>query len=114
MSQSNERFLDNLEKTISLSDKLGFVYWFAVLTTISCGCATGIYMTLSNKFEMIKSCQEKYELYENFIIGNRIDLGRVPWPLIENGTIFERHTLNNHDEINDLASRIAYFEQQIG
>lgn len=106
------RFLDNLDKTVSLSDKLGFVYWFAVLTTISCGCATGVYVTLTNKSAMVKSCQEKYDLYENFIESNRIDLDQVPWPLVDNGTIFTRNTLKGLDEINDLAWRINYFEQK--
>lgn len=102
-----------MDKTVSLSDKLGFVYWFAVLTTISCGCATGVYMTLTNKSAMVKSCQEKYEFYENLIGRNRIDLDQVPWTRVDNGTIFTRHSLKGHDEINDLAWRINYIEQEI-
>lgn len=107
------RFLDDLDKTVTLSDKLGFVYWFAVLTTISCGCATGIYVTLTNRNEMVKSCQTKYEQYADLIARHQIDVGEVPWKLTENGTIFSRNALKGLDEIDDLAWRINYFEPKI-
>lgn len=109
----NFRFLDNLNNTVSLSDKLGYIYWFAVLTTISCGCATGIYVTLTTRNAMVQSCQEKYEIYENFILRHQIELGDVPWVIEENGTIFSRQTFTGHDEINDLAQRINFIDQQI-
>lgn len=86
---------------------LGYVYWFAVLTTISCGCATGIYVTLTNKSAMVTSCQEKYQFYEDFITNNRIEIDQ------DNGTIFTRNKLKSHSEITDLAWRIRYIEQRI-
>lgn len=98
---------------MSLSDKLGYIYWFAVLTTISCGCATGIYMTLTNKMAMVNSCQEKYELYEQFIQRNHIAFEQVPWQIEDNETIFSRNTLDGHDEINELEMRINYFDRKI-
>lgn len=107
---STIRFLEDLEKTVSLSDKLGFVYWFAVLTTISCGCATGVYVTLTNESAMVQSCQEKYQLYEHFAAKNQIVFQPVPG---DNKTLFERNTLKGHDEINDLAWRIGFFEAKI-
>lgn len=93
---------------------LGYVYWFAVLTTISCGCTTGIYVTLTNKSAMITSCQEKYRFYENFILNNGIEIDEVPWMLIDNNhTIFERSVLKGHSEITDLAWRIGYLQRKI-
>lgn len=108
-----KRFLNELEQTVKWSDMLGYVYWFAVLTTISCGCATGIYVTLINKSDMVTSCQEKYQFYENFITSNRIEMDQVPWMLIENGTIFTRNKQTSHSEIMDLAWRIGFLEQRI-
>lgn len=92
---------------------LGYVYWFAVLTTISCGCATGIYVTSTNKNSMVKSCQEKYQFYEDFITNYRIEIDKVPRMLIDNGTIFTHSRLKGHSEIADLAWRIEYLEQRI-
>lgn len=98
---------------MNLSDKLGYIYWFAVLTTISCGCATGVYVTLTNKNAMVQSCQEKYEIYENFMFRHQIEFDEVPWKIEENGTIFSRNTLNGHDEINEIAQRIGFFDRKI-
>lgn len=49
-----------------MSDKLGYVYWFAVLVTITCGGATGIFMTRKNKHDMTIICQQKHEFYETY------------------------------------------------
>lgn len=92
---------------------MGYVYWVAVIQTISCGCATGIYVTLANRNEMVESCQMKYDLYEDFAGRHQINLETVPWELVGNGSVFARHTLKGHAEINDLAWRIDYFEQKI-
>lgn len=70
-------------------------------------------MTLSNKNAMVQSCQEKFELYENFISRNQIIFDQVPWALIDNGSVFSRQTLEGHDEINDLAIRINFIEHQL-
>lgn len=112
----SHRFLNKLEETVKWSDILGYVYWFAVLTTISCGCATGIYVTRTNKSAMVTSCQEKYEFYENFIKINGINIEQPPWIIGDdenkiNGSIFTRQTLRGHHEIGDLAWRIGYLEQ---
>lgn len=53
---------------VKISDKLGYVYWFAVLVTITCGGTTGVFMTLKNKHEMTMVCQQKYELYETYLL----------------------------------------------
>lgn len=63
---------------------------------------------------MIQSCQEKYGIYENFILKNQIEFVDVPWTVEDNGTIFTREILKGHDEINELARRINFFEQKIG
>lgn len=108
-----KRFLDDLDNTISMSDKLGLVYWVAVLTTISCGFATGIYVTLTNKSAMVKSCQQKYELYEDFLLSKQIQFDQVPWIFGENETVFSRQTLKGRDEIDDLVLRIEFFDQKL-
>lgn len=102
-----------MEKTVNWSNRIGYVYWFAVIQTISCGCATGIYVTLANKNEMVKSCQMKYDQYVNFVETHQINFENVPWEPIENGSGFARHTLKGHAEINGLAWRINYFEQKV-
>lgn len=60
------RFIEAVAETTNLSDKLGYIYWFAVLVTISCGGATGVFMTMKNKHEMTIICQQKYEFYEKY------------------------------------------------
>lgn len=62
---------------------------------------------------MVQSCQEKYDIYEDFILRNRIEFDEVPWTVGENDTIFSRHTLESLDEIHDLAYRINFFDQKI-
>lgn len=84
----------------------------AVLTTISCGFATGIYVTVTNKSAMVKSCQEKYEMYEDYLLAKQIKIDPAPWMVGENSTIFSRQTLKGHDEINDLVLRIEFFDQK--
>lgn len=108
-----KRYLENLENTVNLSDKLGYIYWFAVMTTLSCGCATGVYVTLTNRNAMVQSCQEKYEMYETFILRNQIYFTEVPWTIEENSTLFSHQTQNGHDEINELEMRINHFDKKI-
>lgn len=62
---------------------------------------------------MVHSCQEKYEIYENFMLRHQIEFDEVPWTIEVNGTIFSRHTLNGHDEINEIAQRIDFFDKKI-
>lgn len=62
----NCRFIEDITNTVNMSDKLGYVYWFAVLVTITCGGATGVFMTLKNKQEMTIICQQKHEFYETY------------------------------------------------
>lgn len=69
-------------------------------------------MTVTNKSAMVKSCQEKYELYEDYLLANQIKIDPVPWMVGENSTIFSRQTLKGHDEINDLVLRIEFFDQK--
>lgn len=60
--------MDAITEMVKISDKLGYVYWFAVLVTITCGGTTGVFMTLKNKHEMTIVCQQKYELYESHLL----------------------------------------------
>ena len=68
----SSRFVKDLNDTVNLSDKIGFIYWFAVLITISCGCVTGVYVTLTSKFDMRTICIEKFGLYDDVLIQNDI------------------------------------------
>lgn len=113
--------MEQLKKTVNISDKLGYIYWFAVLTTISFGCMTGIYETLKNRNEMIDSCQAKYESYEHFWLRNNVTvpINTVPWT-IDNGnktnqmdSIFEREELHGLAEIYDLMHRIDVLDHLI-
>lgn len=47
-----------------MSNRIGYVYWFSVLVTISFGFATGVFITHQNKMEMIETCNEKISFYE--------------------------------------------------
>lgn len=69
---SQNRFEQELEDTVNWSDRLGYIYWFAVLTTISCGFATGIHVTLTNRNAMLQSCQQKFEAFDDFLAGHQI------------------------------------------
>lgn len=89
-----------------MSDKLGYVYWFAVLTTISCGCATGIFVNIQNKNDMIERCQQKYKVYEDFLWSNHIDFVANS----SNQNSHHREKLYGHDEILDIQRRIEYFD----
>lgn len=91
-----------------MSDRLGYIYWFAVLTTISCGCTTGIFVTLTNKHEMINSCHEKYQIYEQFIAENHIDVGNSFRSINQTQVV-----LHGHDEILDIENRIELIDQQL-
>lgn len=114
-----KRFLSKLKDTVSVSDKLGYIYWFAVLTTISCGFATGVYTTVKNRREMIENCQNKYRLYEEFWRRNSIGVpvDEIPW--LANGDnrtdpidiIFSRDTLHGLAEVNDLMYRIDFLDR---
>lgn len=53
-----------------MSDKIGFIYWFFVLVTISFGGITGIYMNQKYKNEMRIICNQELELYKSYFIGN--------------------------------------------
>lgn len=67
-----DRFEQELKETVTLSDRLGYIYWFAVLTTISCGFATGIYVTIINRTAMVQSCQQKFEALDDFLTSHPI------------------------------------------
>lgn len=92
-----------------ISDILGLTYWFAVLTTISCGCMTGIFVTLKNRNEMVKSCQQKYEIYENFILKNQLTYAYDSF----NQTGFSREMFKGQDEIQDIQNRLQIFDNKL-
>lgn len=96
-----------------MSDKLGFIYWFAVLTTISCGCATGVYVTIQNKNDMVESCQQKYKVYEDFLWSEHIDVSDDFIANSSNQSSHHRERLDGHDEILDIQSRIEYIDLKL-
>lgn len=116
-----QSFQRKLNDTVNWSDRLGYVYWFAVLTTITCGFTTGIYVTLTNKSEMINSCQQKYQLLEDFILTNRIEMPNAIWfnnsnhddTLELNGHFSFHQSFRGHDELNILIDRIQYFHDAL-
>lgn len=71
------RFSEAIAETVNLSDKLGYVYWFAVLVTITCGGATGIFTTLKNKHDMTIICRQKHEFYETYWSNAEADIAAV-------------------------------------
>lgn len=115
-----QRFQRQLNETVNWSDRLGYGYWFAVLTTITCGFTTGIYVTLTNKSEMINSCQQKYQFLEDFILANRIEIPNAIWlnnsnheTLEFNGHFSFHQSFRGHDELNILIDRIQYFHDAL-
>lgn len=48
---------------VDVSDKIGYIYWVAVLTTISFGCVTGIYESYRHKSNMQTQCNDKLNFY---------------------------------------------------
>lgn len=68
------RFLRSLRHTAKLSDRIGYIYWVAVLTTITFGLATGVLVTLQNRQQMIGMCREKLQFYGEFSSQNNVQL----------------------------------------
>lgn len=124
------RFIEAVTATVNRSDKLGYIYWFAVLVTITCGGVTGIFMTLKNKHDMTIVCQQKHELYEtywstvndaenlSFALSTSTD---AKW---NNNEIFNRSSDSSSDGtnakhknidgvvgINELVARVKHFDQ---
>lgn len=107
--------------TVNLSDKIGYIYWFFVLVTISCGCVTGIYMTLKNKHDMTIICQQKYQMYEYFLQinqmnGSTTDDVKILHKLTDNQkTTWNKHVMDkNNDDvvgINELYVRVNHLEK---
>lgn len=48
---------------VSMSDKIGYIYWVAVLTTISFGFVTGIFESYRHKSNMQTQCSDKLNFY---------------------------------------------------
>lgn len=46
-----------------MSDRIGYIYWFFVLITISFGGATGVFVTLKNRNAMDTVCRSKLDFY---------------------------------------------------
>lgn len=57
------RFKKSLKSMVNMSDKIGYIYWVAVLTTISFGFVTGIFESYRHKSNMQKHCNEKLNFY---------------------------------------------------
>lgn len=56
-------FKKSLKKCVTISDRIGYIYWFFVLVTISFGGATGVFMTYRNRTAMDRVCGEKLDYY---------------------------------------------------
>lgn len=58
-----DSFNKSLRQCVSTSDRIGYIYWFFVLITISCGGATGIFVTYKNRVAMERICTDKLDYY---------------------------------------------------
>lgn len=56
-------FQAELKDCVSTSDRIGYIYWFFVLITISCGGATGAFVTYKNRVAMERVCADKFDYY---------------------------------------------------
>lgn len=52
---------------VNMSDKIGYIYWFCVLFTISFGGAAGIFTSIKNKTNMELICNQKLDYYEKYL-----------------------------------------------
>lgn len=57
------RFKKSLRSMVNMSDKIGYIYWVAVLTTISFGFVTGIFESYRHKSNMQTKCNDKLNVY---------------------------------------------------
>lgn len=70
---------------------------------------------------MINSCQQKYQLLEDFILTNRIEIPNASWfnnsnhdeTLELNGHFGFHQSFRGHDELNILIDRIQYFHDAL-
>lgn len=65
-------FQKALHKTVNLSDKIGYIYWFFVLLTTSFALMTGIYVTMNNKRAMDTICSKTLQQYDEYFIENKL------------------------------------------
>lgn len=61
------RFKKRLHSMVNMSDKIGYIYWFCVLFTISFGGAAGIYTSIKNKTNMELMCNQKLDYYVHYL-----------------------------------------------
>lgn len=91
-----------MDKTITLSDRIGYVYWFSVLVTIHFGFATGVFVTHQNKMEMIETCHEKILFYEQHhpeIIASYFNM------ISDNQSLIE-----NVENLNEMILRTKFYD----
>lgn len=48
---------------VNMSDKIGYIYWFFVLITISCGGVSGIFETVKYQRSMDTACTDRLNEY---------------------------------------------------
>lgn len=65
-------FTKSLRDCVSTSDRIGYIYWFFVLITISCGGATGVFVTHRNRTAMERVCADKLVYYADNYGGNKM------------------------------------------
>lgn len=53
----------SLHSMVNMSDKIGYIYWVAVLTTISFGFVTGIFESYRHKRNMQTQCNNLLSFY---------------------------------------------------
>lgn len=88
-----------MKSTVTMSDLIGYVYWFSVIVTISFGCATGVFVTLKNRKEMILSCDEKLSFYENLHPSIYSSVGNLTAPFDE--------------DLHDKIRRSKFYDEQL-
>lgn len=95
-----------------MSDKIGFIYWFFVLVTISFGGITGIYMNHKYKNEMRTICSQELGLYKSYFIGNDKNVSSSPSPIFhayKNGRM-----INGVDKSNQNNKYVYKYNDSIG
>lgn len=65
--------MKSLKETVKWSDRIGFVYWLAVLSTIHFGLATSILTTMKNRLTMMDICRNQIQFYNEFYSNQNLD-----------------------------------------
>lgn len=90
----DDRFKKSLTDSVRISDKIGYIYWFFVLITISCGGATGVFVTYKNRVAMERVCADKLDFYAANYGGQLVGLPTLPADVDhEHVAVIEEHLM---------------------